>query len=337
MATLAILLLICSLASAETLLLTGATVHTVSGATMAQGDVLIQDGKIKGIYDASQPTTRAPIPADAKKIDLKGQHLYPGMIALDTDMGLNEIGAIRATRDGGEVGEYTPEVQSWLAVNPDSELLPVARANGVAYFEPTPRGAVVAGQSGLVALDGWTTEQMVYKRQIGLHVYWPAMQLDTTPKERAKDKEKWKSLDEQAKERREKIKALEDFFEEAAAYAKAKGSAEKTKPFQLVPAWEAMLPYVNGDLPIVIHADEKRQIQSAVKWAVTNHRKIILAGALDAWRAPELLATNQIPVIYRHVFTQPTRDSDAYDAQFHGPEVLRKAGVKVVFGLSSRS
>ena len=56
--------------------------------------------------------------------------------------------AVRATLDIREVGEYTPDVYSWLAVNPDSELLPVARANGISHFEPVPSGSVLAGQSG---------------------------------------------------------------------------------------------------------------------------------------------------------------------------------------------
>jgi hypothetical protein len=95
------------------------------------------------------------------------------MIALNTDLGLTEIDAVRATVDSREVGEYTPDVYSWLAVNPDSELLPVARANGVSHFEPVPFGAVVSGQSGLMALDGWTTEEMVLRKAIALHVFWP--------------------------------------------------------------------------------------------------------------------------------------------------------------------
>ena len=76
--------------SADTLLLTNATIHTVSGATIARGDVLIQDGKIKGVFAASQPS-RPIYPSAATKIDLKGLHLYPGMIALNTDLGLVEI------------------------------------------------------------------------------------------------------------------------------------------------------------------------------------------------------------------------------------------------------
>jgi len=323
----------CSAVSAETLLLTGATVHTVSGETLSPGQVLIQDGKISGVGKSLS----AP---NAKTADLAGLHLYPGMIALNTDLGLVEIDAIRATRDDKESGDDfgRADVKSWLAVNPDSEMLPVARANGVAHFEPVPLGGVVSGQSGLVALEGWTAEQMAIKKPIAMHVFWPSMDLDTTPRERARDKSKWKSLDDQAKERREKLKALDDFFAEARAYAKARDAAKNgaLNP-GLNPPWEAMLPVVRGELPLTIHAEEVRQIRAAVNWAETNHFKITIAGARDAWKVAELLATNRIAVIYDNVFTQPTRDSEAYDVQFTAPEVLRKAGVRVVFATGTAS
>ena len=318
----------------ETLLLTGATIHTVSGATISQGDVLIQDGKIKGVFDASQPT-RAIYPTDTTKIDLKGQHLYPGIIALNTSLGLIEIGAVRATRDTTEVGQgYTPDVQSWTAINPDSELIPVARVNGVTHAQPVPQGGIVAGQSGLVALDGWTPEQMTVKKPVALHLFWPQMELDTTPKEEFQDKSKWKSIEDQGKERQKKLKALDDFFAEARAYEKARQAAGKNGVIDpgLSPSWEAMRPFVRGELPLMVHADELRQIKTAVRWAETNRYKIILAGGRDAWKAADLLATNKIPVVYDYVFGLPPRDTDAYDIQFKTPEILRQAGVTVVFG-----
>ena len=111
-------------ASAETLLFTGATVHTVSGATITNGQVLVRDGKIAAVGE------NVSVP-NARQIYLDGLQLYPGMIALNTDLGLVEIDAVRSTIDVHEVGDYTPDVYSWLAVNPDSELLPVARANGI--------------------------------------------------------------------------------------------------------------------------------------------------------------------------------------------------------------
>ena len=306
---------------AETLLLTGATVYTVSGETITNGQVLMRDGKIAAVGKSVSTN-------GAKEISLAGHHLYPGMIALNTDLGLAEIDAVRATLDIREVGEYTPDVYSWLAVNPDSELLPVARANGVSHFEPVPAGSVLAGQSCLMALDGWTIEQMVAKKFVALQVYWPSASLDTTPKESSRDPKKWKSLEDQDKDRKEKLQQLDDFFAEARAYAKAK---EGTKNFQIVPAWEAMLPVVRGEIPVTIHADDVRQIRAAVSWAKTNGVKMILADGLDAWRVADLLATNNVPVIFKHVFTQPQRETDGYAVNFSAPSVLTKAGVKVAF------
>jgi len=322
-------------ASAQTILLQNVIVHTVSGEIFTNGGVLINGGKIEQVLDGKHPERIIA----GKTIDLKGQHLYPGLIAVNTTLGLTEIEAVRATRDDVEVGDYIPDVQSWIAVNPDSELIPVARANGIAYFEPVPEGAIVSGQSGLLAMDGWTPEQMAIKKPAALHVFWPRMELDAGPWQgggrRGGSGAGGKSLDEQAKDRRAKVKAIGDFFDDAQAYARAKDAAVKssTPAPEKIPAWEAMLPYVRGELPIVIHADEVRQIKSAVNWATTNKYKIILAGGRDAWMVADLLATNQVAVIFEHIFTQPARDTESYDAHFKAPEVLSKAGVQVVFGV----
>jgi imidazolonepropionase-like amidohydrolase len=320
-------------AFAQKILLTGATVHTVTGDTLSPGQVLIQDGKIAAVG--------ATVPGDgASKVDLAGQHLYPGIIALDTAVGLMEIEAVRATIDSAETGDFKPEVQSWIAVNPDSELIPVTRANGIAYFEPVPAGGSVSGQSGMVAVEGWTTEQRAAKAPLALHVVWPAMDLELSQgRQRGPmpDRGRQKSLPEQAKERRARLQSMGDFFDEAKAYAKAKDAAAsgKAKPLAPVPAWEAMLPYVQGSLPIVIHANEVRQIKSAVNWAATNHYKIIIAGGRDAAMVAPLLAEKSVPVIYEDVYSQPVRETDTYDYPFKTPELLHQAGVKVAFSLGA--
>ena len=320
-------------ASAESILLTHGIVHTVSGQTFTNGEVLINDGKITMVLDGKGPES---ILAN-KIIDLKGQHLYPGMIDMDSALGLTEIESVRGTDDMAESGSYTPDVQSWIAVNPDSELIPVARANGIGYFECAPADdapghpvkGLVTGMSAVVALDGWTTEQMTIKRVAALHVSWPEMELNTTPKEKFKDKSKYKSLEDQAKERQTKLKEFEDFFQEARAYEKER--AAKGKEFNRNPPYEAMLPVVRGEIPIMVHAEEIRQIKAAAKWAQTNNFKIIIVGGRDAWMAAEVLAAGKIPVVYETEFYLPYRDSESYDVYFREPEVLRKAGVKVAF------
>ncbi len=317
-------------AHAEKFSLKDAIVHTVSGETLSPGEVLIDGPKIIEVgakVDGSGATV----------LSLKGEHLYPGLIALDTALGLSEISGVRSTRDNVEVGDYTPDVQSWIAVNPDSELLPVTRANGVTHIEPAPQGGIVAGQSGIVALSGWTSEQMVIKKPAGLHVYWPSMELDTRPKDKFKDKSKWKSPEEQAKERLAKLRSLEDFFDEAKAYAKALNASRKnaTSPPERNPSWESMLPFLIGEAPIMLHADELRQIKAALKWAETNQLKIVLVGGRDAWLLADKIAAAKVPVIYEHIFAQPARDVDRYDVNFRAPEVLRAAGVTFALGMGA--
>lgn len=319
---------------ADTLLLTGATVHTVSGDVLSPGDVLVENGKIASVGG----NLNAP---GATKVDLSGLHVYPGLISLDTALGLTEIEAVHATADNAEVGEFTPDVESWIAVNPDSELIPVARANGIACFEPAPAGGLVPGQSGLVLVEGWTTEQRTIKKPAALHVIWPTMELEVGARQgrRGRGGPRPRSLDEQAKERRAKVREIMDFFDEAKAYAKAKeaGGKGNTPAPPKVPAWEAMLPYVRSELPIMVHADEVRQIRSAVSWAVTNHYKMILAGGRDADLVAGLLASNNIPVIFTETYTQPVRDTESYDVHFGAPEVLHEAGVKVAFSVGPRA
>ncbi|HSH15174.1 MAG TPA: amidohydrolase family protein, partial [Verrucomicrobiae bacterium] len=311
---------------AQDFILSGATVHTVSGETLAPGMVRVRQGKIAQV--AREVSSDGPV------IDANGLHLYPGLVAANTTLGLLEINSVRASLDTVEVGAYTPDVRSWLAVNPDSELIPVARANGVAYFQPVPFGGLVCGQSGVMTTIGWTIEGMRFQAPVALHLDWPEMGLNLTPKEEFADKSKWKSPEDQANERRARLKEIDDFFLEAEAYAKGRATDPDGK--RLVPAWEAMLPFLRGEIPLMVHADDARQIKAAVAWAEARNYKIILAGGRDAWRVAELLAERKVPVIYDHVFTLPPRDTAPYDVQFTAPAVLHRAGVQVSFSQGGR-
>ncbi|MBL9168231.1 MAG: amidohydrolase family protein [Verrucomicrobiales bacterium] len=311
--------LLASVASApgESLLLKGATVHPVSSPTLSPGQVWIKDGKIAAVGQVVQ--------ADgAQVIELGGTHLYPGLVAATTSLGLTEINAVRATRDSAEVGGFTPDVRSWLAVNPDSELLPVARANGITHFVPVPEGGVVSGHSGLMVLDGWTMEDMTLRKPLALHLHWPSMDLDLTPKSRFKDASKWKSPEELVKARRLELAAIEDFFRQASVYAR---SREASADFPVNPPWEAMRPALQRHIPVIVHALDLREIKAAVSWAATNRLRIVIAGGRDAAPVASLLASNQVPVIFENIFNRQIRDMDSYDTQYRAPALLQQAGV----------
>lgn len=311
-------------APAETILFRHATIHTVSGATIENGQILVKDGKI---LEVGEKLKNAKGRAD-KIVRLKGAHLYPGLIAATSTLGLVEVNALRQTRDYAEVGSYTPDVFSWVSVNPDSELIPVARANGISHFLAVPTSGTVPGISGLMATDGWTVETMAIKRLAALHVRWPSMSVSASSS---------RSSSAQDKTRKERVQKIDEFFNQAEAYAKARRAAPKAT-FQTVPAWEPMPPFLAGKSPIVIHANELRVIKSAVEWAAARgYKNIVIAGGRDAWRAADLLAKNKVPVIYDSTFEQPARDTDPYNIQFKAPEILRKAGVKVAISMGTGS
>jgi imidazolonepropionase-like amidohydrolase len=323
------LLLLAPAVRPESILFKNATIYPVSSARLENADLLVENGKIKAIGQKLSAE-------GAREIDCSGKSIFPGIIAAATTAGLVEIDAIRATIDSREVGDYTPDVRSWLAVNPDSELLPVGRANGITHIVPVPTGGIVPGQSGLVALHGWTVEDLAVKAPVALHLFWPNMSLNTIPREGLIDKSRFKSLEDQAKERSERLKDVDDFFSEAEAYAKSRPKDKNAH----VPAWEAMLPFLNGEIPLMIYADESRQIKAAADWAAQRKYKIILAGARDAWMHADLLASNNIPVLFERVYYQssslaatPSRDVDPYDIHYKAPSILHKAGVKVAIGL----
>lgn len=318
-------------AEAKTLLITNAVIHTVTGPVIEKGQVLVTDGVITTVTN-SDPSLEAE-----QTINLEGLRLYPGLIAASTSLGLIEIDAVRATRDTAEVGPFTPEVQSWLAVNPDSELIPVARANGVTHAVSVPSGGVIAGQSGVIQLSGWSIEDLAYKTPAAVHLFWPSMALDISSRRGNRagpGQPEKKSLQTQSRERRERIREIENFFAEAEAYA----AGERSDSFK-DPAWEGMLPLLRGDIPLVIHADEIREIRAALAFVKDRKFRVIIAGGREAWRFAEELAKAKISVIYERIYkdgnnlaASAARDTEGYDVNFRAPSILAKAGVKFAIG-----
>ena len=147
-----------------------ATVHVVDGADIRNGDVLFEAGKITSVGKDVE------VPKQTVEIDGSGKHLYPGLIESMTDLGLREISAVEETDDRTEYGSVNPNARAWVAVNPDSELIPVARAGGVLTVMTAPRGRYIRGQTAVINLDGWTVSEMKLKAPAGMYIDWGAMQ-----------------------------------------------------------------------------------------------------------------------------------------------------------------
>lgn len=304
--------------------LIGATVHPVSAAPIENATIVFERGKIIALGQ------NVAIPANAKRIDAKGKHVYPSLIAANTTLGLIEIGSVRATVDMSETGPINPNVRAEVAVNPDGEMIPVTRSNGVALAVSVPQGGLISGTSAMLMLDGWTWEQMTMKAPLGLHVNWPNMTL-----RRGGFFGPPQSDEEQRKQMTESLAQLKEAFAAARAYMKAKeaeaqkDAAQKGAAYHDTDArWEAMMPVLKKEIPVFVNANEMKQIQAAVQWADDENLRLVIVGGRDAWRVARLLKEKNVAVVYGQVHDLPSRAWEAYDTPFTGPKKLYEAGVK---------
>ncbi len=294
------------------ILLKGGDIYTVSAGVLGQTDLLFIDGRI------TQIAMNIAAPANTEIIDVTGKRVYPGLIDAASTLGLVEIDEARPTRDHTEVGGITPEVQSHIAYNPDSELIPTVRSNGILLALVAPRGGTISGRSSLMNLDGWTKEDAAEKIDVGLHVNWPQAAIASG----------WwieKSAEVQKKEMTENRLKLRDAFENARSYALAKKERTLT---QADLRWEAMVPVFDRKMIVFINADDMRQIQEAVAFSLEQNIRIVIVGGREAYRVAPLLKQHNIPVILSRVHAHPMREDDDYDIAYRQPALLAEAGVK---------
>lgn len=293
--------------------LVGATIHTIDGADIPNGTIVFSGGKITAVGSG------VTVPADAERIDVSGKHVYPSLIDAGTPMGLTEIGAVRATHDVAETGSINPNVKAEVAVHPESEIIPVTRSNGVLLVLSSPSGGVISGTSAFLRLDGWTWEDLTHTAPIAMHLNWPRMRPVTAWWNQESDETQLERRDEQ-------LKTVRQAFADARAYMTAKKAVGNALEHDS--RWEAMIPVLEGRLPVMVESDDIQQIQAVIAFAEAEKIKIIIRGGYDAPHCAELLKKNNIPVIVDGVHRLPTRDDEPYDTPFTVAERLRAAGVK---------
>ena len=300
----------------------GATIHPVSGPEIASGTIVFENGKVSVIGAG------VPVPAGAEVIEAAGKHVYPGLVSANTVVGLTEIGAARATVDVQEAGAINPNVRSATSVNPDSELLPVARSNGILSSHVVPEGGLISGQSAVMRMDGWTAEAMTFRSPAALHVRWPNLTINRDPRAR-------KSAEDQQKDIDKAEKTIRDAFEIARSYWSARKAA--SADFKSDLRWEAMMPVFEGKLRVFVHAATSAQMEAALAWAKQAQLKITIVGGNDAWRLAPQLKESDTPVVIALATALPLRRDDTYDSGFTNAARLHEAGVRFCIATAGRS
>ncbi len=302
--------------------LSGATIHPVSGPDIASGTIVFSEGKITAIG----PDAAAP--EGAEVINASGKHIYPGLINANSLLGLSEISAVRATLDYEETGAINPNARSISSVNPDSELLPVARSNGILSAHVVPEGGLVSGQSAVIRLDGWTPEDLTVLAPAAMHLRWPDLAIDRDPRAPKKPEDQQKEIDKAQKQ-------IRDAFTIARAYTQARKSPPAG--FKTDLRWEAMVPVIEGTLPLFIHADSVAQIEATLAWAREAKMKFTLVGGRESWRMAAQLKATDTPVIVALSTALPPRRGDAYDSVYRTAARLAEAGVRFCIATAGRN
>lgn len=305
----------------RTVAIRNATIHPVSSAPIANGTIVFADGRITAVG------ANVAVPANATVIDGTGLSVYPGLIDSGTNVGLTEIDSVAGTVDTAEIGDFNPNAMAAVAINPHSEVIPVTRVNGITHVVSVPEGGIISGQSALVQLAGWTPPEMVVKAPLALHIRFPRLRsapLVEVPQDEEAEKDLRKNYTKE-------IDKLRDVLRDAQAYgraAAARTSDRNVRRFDRDLILEALVPFVEGRAPVVMHATQARDIKAAIEFADEFKLKMILSGANDVARVIPDLKSRNIPVLLGPLLSLPQREDDPYDVLFTNAKTLHDAGIR---------
>jgi imidazolonepropionase-like amidohydrolase len=279
----------------------GGTIHPVTSPPLDDGWIAFENGRITLVGRGDRPVID-----NAEVIDLNGRHVYPGLIAADSILGLVETGMAEVTHDHNEQGSYTPEARAVVAINPDSDLIPVTRAAGILTALTVPDGGKLPGQAAVIRLDGWDWEDMAIVPSAALVIEWPSLPrtVKGTPKQ---------------------VTAIDTFFEDAEAWLAA-ADADSSLPRDS--RAEAMRAAIEGGQPVLIKASTAGQIAMAVAWAKQRGLDPIILGGEEADEVATLLVEDDVPVIVRGVHRYPRSRNRDPDEPHTLPSRLRDKGVR---------
>lgn len=317
----------------EVFALVGANLHPVSGPEIKGGTLVISGGKIAAI---GGPDTA--IPAEAQTIEMSGLDLWPGLVDAGSNTALSEVGSLSETHDYADAAQFQPELRAAVALKADSEHIPVTRANGIltAYIQPS--GGIISGQGCAIDLQGWTPSELVIVDRVALQVTIPAHIPRRDESSRPEPGGGGSGRAEARKRRQEQMDRLKEQFRQAVRYDAARSAAKKRSidPPAVDPRLEALVPYANGDKPIIFRAVRRNEILDALSIIKEFKLKGVLSDAWDAWKVADAIKEAGVPVLVAGTLYTPVEDHDPYDAPYSNPARLHAAGITVAIRSNTR-
>lgn len=299
-----------TVARAQTVAITDATIYPVSGPKIEHGTIVIRDGKIAAVG------TNVTVPATATRIDGTGRWITPGFIQTGTALGIRllESGGLTQTEEDSVTGDVNASFDVSEAINPASITIPVARLEGITTTLAVPSGGLVPGQGVLFDLAGERMDDLIDKA--------PAVMM--------------MNLGEGGKaagggSRAGALQRLRRTLRDAIEYGKRREDYRRAQIQPLAePAedLEALQPVVRGELPVLAIANRRSDIENALRLAREFKLKLVIWGGAEAWQAAPELAAAHVPVVVEPLTDVP--QFDALSPRLDNATLLRAAGVTTV-------
>lgn len=292
----------------ETITITGVTAHIGNGEVISNCTIIFENGKITSISNSNNSNS-----LKGTIINAEGKHVYPGIIATNSSMGLVEIEAVRASDDKDEIGDMIPHVRSLIAYNAESKVVESMRPNGVLLGQISPKGGVISGTSSIVQFDAWNWEDAAVKVDDGIHLNWPNA-----------FSRNWRAgTTEVNKKYAEEIDKINLFINESKAYNYGNKTI-KNLPF------EAMTGLFDGSKKLYVHVNDEKGMIDAINFKVNNSiKEMVIVGGYQANKITDLLIKREIPVLVNHTQSLPSSNDDDYDFPYKLAKLLVDAGVLV--------
>jgi imidazolonepropionase-like amidohydrolase len=305
----AVVLAITSAAGAQTIAITGGKVYPVSGPPIDGGTVLIVNGKIAAVG------ANVAIPAGAQRIDATGKTVTPGFVNSSTQLGVQEVSQVDDTRDMSARGKdnIAAAFTVWDGLNPNSVMMAPARKEGITSFIVMPTGGLVAGQAALLDVVPGTTTDMIIRAPV-------AMIAEVGDPRQAG-----------VNSRGELIVKLRELLDDTRFFQTHRDAFDRaqTRPFAASRLdLQAMIPVIEGKLPLVVVVDRASDIDAAMRIAREFNVKLMIGGGAEGWMMADKLAAARIPVLTGAMNNIPGGFA-ALGQRQENAALLRKAGVQV--------
>jgi len=299
-------------ALAETVAITGATIHTMGPqGTIQNGTLVIADGKVRAVG------ANVPVPAGAHTIDAHGKVVTPGLFDSFTQLGVVEVSQVEGSVDAAvQDDRITAAFNVADALNPRSTLISINRIEGLtrAVVGPRTGKSLIAGQAAVIHLGG--TDHYLVRSPVAMVAILGEHGASLSGGSRAGA-----------------ILRLKEALQDARDYAANRKAFEEGNHRQYALSrldLEALVPVVKGELPILVSADRASDIEAALKLAKDFHLKLILADVGEGWIVAKEIAEAKVPVLINPLSNLPG-NFETLGATLENAARLHKAGVTIAF------